>query len=144
MPVVPAAYMGAQEAAGPSAPRDSASFDPDKEMTDMTAEECYHKELRDVLWTIVSLKLEDMRLATSQMRTAWRSYLRNTKIVDVMLQNKDRTVRALKVTCLFFTLHYSLVTRAILVSTRTVVRYLNSVTGAPQGLPWKNKNIYVN
>ncbi|CAN8013174.1 unnamed protein product [Ixodes persulcatus] len=71
--------------------------DADKEMTDMVAEECYHKELRDVLWTIVSLKLDDMRLATSQMRAAWKSYVRNTKIVDDMLQNKDRAVRALKV-----------------------------------------------
>ncbi|EEC19743.1 hypothetical protein IscW_ISCW023405 [Ixodes scapularis] len=70
--------------------------DVDKEMTDMMAEECYHKELRDVLWTIVSLKLDDMRLATSQMRAAWKSYVRNTKIVDDMLQNKDRAVRALK------------------------------------------------
>ncbi|XP_040356020.1 uncharacterized protein LOC121046169 [Ixodes scapularis] len=77
-----------REAGGPS--------DVDKEMTDMMAEECYHKELRDVLWTIVSLKLDDMRLATSQMRAAWKSYVRNTKIVDDMLQNKDRAVRALK------------------------------------------------
>ncbi|XP_077524903.1 uncharacterized protein LOC144136445 [Amblyomma americanum] len=73
-----------------------AAAEPDKELAELSAEEYYHKELRDVLWTIVSLKLDDMRVATSQMRAAWKSYVRNSKIVDDMLQNKDRAVRALK------------------------------------------------
>ncbi|KAH7952285.1 uncharacterized protein LOC119392808 [Rhipicephalus sanguineus] len=73
-----------------------ASSEPEKELAELSAEEYYHKELRDVLWTIVSLKLDDMRVATSQMRAAWKSYVRNSKIVDDMLQNKDRAVRQLK------------------------------------------------
>lgn len=112
VPVAPPTYMGAQDAAGPSAPpappapRDSES-DPDKNMTDMAVKELYRKEARDVLWTIVSLKLDEMHVATSQIRAAWRSYNRNKKINDNTLQNKDRAVRNLKVTCLFcFTLHY--------------------------------------
>ncbi|XP_065290267.1 uncharacterized protein [Dermacentor albipictus] len=72
------------------------SSEPEKELAELSAEEYYHKELRDVLWTIVSLKLDDMRVATSQMRAAWKSYVRNSKIVDDMLQNKDRAVRQLK------------------------------------------------
>lgn len=73
-----------------------ASSEPEKELAELSAEEYYHKELRDVLWTIVSLKLDDMRVATSQMRAAWKSYVRNSKVVDDLIQNKDRAVRQLK------------------------------------------------
>ncbi|XP_064469143.1 uncharacterized protein LOC135383721 [Ornithodoros turicata] len=87
---------GAPHISAGTMPTQEASMDPEKDLNDMAAEESYHKEMRDVLWTIVSLKLDDMRLATSQMRAAWKSYVRNTKIVDEMLQNKERTVRSLK------------------------------------------------
>ncbi|KAL3220497.1 hypothetical protein MRX96_029776, partial [Rhipicephalus microplus] len=73
-----------------------ASSEAEKELAELSAEEYYHKELRDVLWTIVSLKLDDMRVATSQMRAAWKSYVRNSKIVDDLILNKDRAVRQLK------------------------------------------------
>ncbi|KAH6930323.1 hypothetical protein HPB50_012628 [Hyalomma asiaticum] len=73
-----------------------ACSEPEKELAELSAEEYYHKELRDVLWTIVSLKLDDMRMSASQIRAAWKAYVRNSKIVDEMLQNKDRAVRQLK------------------------------------------------
>lgn len=90
------ANAGAVATLATSGEHHGASSEAEKELAELSAEEYYHKELRDVLWTIVSLKLDDMRVATSQMRAAWKSYVRNSKIVDDLILNKDRAVRQLK------------------------------------------------
>ncbi|KAH9360115.1 hypothetical protein HPB48_003827 [Haemaphysalis longicornis] len=53
----------------------------------------YPKEMRDVLGTILSLKVDDMRAFTAQLRSAWKLHLRNTRLVE---ENRNRALRRLK------------------------------------------------
>lgn len=77
-------------AAGATVP----SAEPDLDV--LSAEERYHKEVQDVLRTIVLLKVEDMRVAAAQMRSAWKMYERNAKLMDGLMRTSDRALELLK------------------------------------------------
>ncbi|KAH9360398.1 hypothetical protein HPB48_008376 [Haemaphysalis longicornis] len=50
----------------------------ERDLDELRAEEHYHRELRDVLWTI--------------MRAAWKLYERNTKTMDALIRDKERAL----------------------------------------------------
>lgn len=68
----------------------------ERDLDELRAEEHYHRELRDVLWTIVSVKVDDTGVAAAQMRAAWKLYERNTKTMDALIRDKERALGVLK------------------------------------------------
>lgn len=80
-------------AVGVAAEATVPSAEPD--LGDLSSEEHYHKELQEVLRTIVMLKVEDMRMAAEHMRSAWKMYMRNTKLMESLRRNNDRAFQLL-------------------------------------------------